>query len=307
MINFRYHLLSLTAVFLALTVGLILGTAALNGPAVEILSDRVSNLTSANDSLRAEINELQDELADDQEFASIAAPYVLEGTLAAEETMIVALPGVDSDTVDQVEAMLGYTEASVAGRMMILDDFFDPTNNDSLADLADRTAPEGFEVPVTFDGVEAISSVLAAVTMAEGSDEEVSNSDRTAVLSGLTEMGMLTIDADPTGEATSVIVLTGGTATDSGAEARNDGVVTFADTFASTAHTVLGGTTSAGDGNPLATVRNDEDTALSTVDNVSSTQGEVAVVAALAALAADGTISHLGTGSEAEGLLPAAS
>jgi len=31
-INFRYHVVSLTAVFLALAIGLVVGTAALNGP-----------------------------------------------------------------------------------------------------------------------------------------------------------------------------------------------------------------------------------------------------------------------------------
>lgn len=303
MINFRYHLLSLTAVFLALTVGLILGTAALNGPAVEILSDRVSNLTSANDSLRSEISELQDELADDQEFAAEAAPYLLDGTLTAEETVVVAMPGVDAETVEAVEGLLAFTSTEVNGRLMLLDDFFDPANNDELADLADRTAPEGFEVPVTFDGVEAISSVLASVAVAGEDDEDsVSGSDRTTVLSGLS--GMMTVEDEPSGEATSVILLTGGAATDSGAEARNESVVTVADTFAATAETVLGGTTSAGDGNPLATIRAEEELNLSTVDNLSSTQGEVALVAALAAQVEQGTISHLGTGSEAEGLLP---
>ena len=41
MINFRYHVVSLTAVFLALAIGLVVGTAALNGPVADTLSDQV--------------------------------------------------------------------------------------------------------------------------------------------------------------------------------------------------------------------------------------------------------------------------
>ena len=37
MINFRYHVVSLTAVFLALAIGLVVGTAALNGPVADSL------------------------------------------------------------------------------------------------------------------------------------------------------------------------------------------------------------------------------------------------------------------------------
>jgi Copper transport outer membrane protein, MctB len=44
-INFRYHVVLLTAVFLALAIGLIVGTAALNGPVANDLQSRVSQLS----------------------------------------------------------------------------------------------------------------------------------------------------------------------------------------------------------------------------------------------------------------------
>ena len=46
MINFRYHVVSLTAVFLALAIGLVVGTAALNGPVADSLRGQVSRSTS---------------------------------------------------------------------------------------------------------------------------------------------------------------------------------------------------------------------------------------------------------------------
>src|SRR5581483_8165830 len=47
-INFRYHVVSLTAVFLALAIGLVVGTAALNGPAADALGEQVDALRKAN-------------------------------------------------------------------------------------------------------------------------------------------------------------------------------------------------------------------------------------------------------------------
>ena len=48
MIDFRYHLVSIVAIFLALAIGIVLGTTALNGPVTEALQ-------KGNDSLNADL------------------------------------------------------------------------------------------------------------------------------------------------------------------------------------------------------------------------------------------------------------
>ncbi len=52
MINFRYHVVSLTAVFLALAIGLVVGTAALNGPVADSLNNTVNSLRKDNQQMR---------------------------------------------------------------------------------------------------------------------------------------------------------------------------------------------------------------------------------------------------------------
>jgi hypothetical protein len=140
-INFRYHLVSLTAVFLALTIGLILGTAALNGPAMEALEATSQSLRDSNNAMRDEIAALEEELKDDQSFASEIAPSYLDGRLTGQNILVVAMPGAESDVVDDVEEMLGYAGATSAGRVSLLDDFLDPANNDELAGLVDGVTP----------------------------------------------------------------------------------------------------------------------------------------------------------------------
>ena len=62
MINFRYHVVSLTAVFLALAIGLVVGTAALNGPVADSLKDRVNALSKNNEQLRESVNNMETEV-----------------------------------------------------------------------------------------------------------------------------------------------------------------------------------------------------------------------------------------------------
>ncbi len=69
MIDFRYHLISIVAVLLALSVGIVMGTGVLGGPALEILNDKVDSVSQRNDELNAEIDELTERIRSQEEFA----------------------------------------------------------------------------------------------------------------------------------------------------------------------------------------------------------------------------------------------
>lgn len=307
MINFRYHLVSLTAVFLALTVGLILGTAALNGPAMEVMQSNIQSLRDSNDQYRAELSQLEADLNDDQAFAAEIAPSYLAGKLADKNILVVALPGADTQVVDGAVEMLGYAGATVSGRISILDDFFDPNRGDELGDLTETVTPETVQLPVTYDDIESMSYVLAAVTTgkAGGVPVEIPAGDITVVTSGLNAASLLTVETEPTGVADGVLILAGPGSTDSDAESRNEGMVTVANVFAVDAPTVYAATTSTGDGNPINELRSEDNNTVSTVDNVSSPQGQIAAVVSLADFMTTGKVDHLGTGEGVSGLLPA--
>ncbi|MCC3761537.1 copper transporter [Glycomyces sp. TRM65418] len=308
MINFRYHLVSLTAVFLALTVGLILGTAALNGPALEAFQQTIQSLRDGNEQLRAEVKELEDQLGEDQAFAAEIAPAYLADTLTGKSIVVVALPGADTAVVDGAVEMLGYSGATVTGRISVLDDFFDPANTDALGDLVERTTPDTLQPPVTYDGATAMSYVLAAVMTgeADGATVEIAPGDITTVTAGLNGMSMLTVETAPTGVADGVLILAGPGSTDSDAEDRNAGMVAFANAFAADDPTVYAATTSTGDGNPIATLRAEYTETIATVDTAGTPQGQIAAVAALADFVNNNVVNHLGIGEGASDLLPEA-
>ena len=88
MINFRYHVVSLTAVFLALAIGLVVGTAALNGPVADSLKDKVNALRKDNQQMRQSVNSLQKELDMEEDFAAEMAPILLPGKLTGRRVLV---------------------------------------------------------------------------------------------------------------------------------------------------------------------------------------------------------------------------
>ena len=93
MIDFRYHLVSIVAVFLALAIGIVLGTTALNGPLTSRLRSLEGTLRAESDSLRAQKNQLQLQIGGDQAFAQAAAPLLLPRLLEGQSVVAGHRPG----------------------------------------------------------------------------------------------------------------------------------------------------------------------------------------------------------------------
>lgn len=93
MYNLRYHIASLVAVFLALTVGLLLGSIVVErGLLSSQRTTLVEGLQSEFDTLRAESKDLKASNATLSSFAADAVPGVVSGTLTGRTIMVIASP-----------------------------------------------------------------------------------------------------------------------------------------------------------------------------------------------------------------------
>ena len=305
MINFRYHVVSLTAVFLALAVGLILGTAALNGPVADKISDQVSGLRNTNGQLRDQVDELQSKAASQNEFVREAAPALLAGKLTGRSVLVVSGPTADPDNVTQTVAMLKTAGATVTGQVGLTKDFFDPTKDDTLQDLVARVTPAGVTtLPNDGVGVETASALLATVLMANKA--QVTAADRTKILAAYENLEVVKIDGQLATPPSAVVIVTGEPTSGNDADDRNTAFLTVVRQFdAVAAQMVLAAPTAAGTGNPVAEVRADGTLAktISTVDGVSLAEGQVATAMALAEQFS-GKAGHYGTGKAATARIP---
>ncbi|GAA1585754.1 copper transporter [Actinoplanes couchii] len=305
MINFRYHVVSLTAVFLALAIGLVVGTAALNGPVSENLRNNLAALNKDNNVRREQVNKLNDEVNRNQEFATEIAPMLLGGKLAGRKLAVVSLPGAD-DSAQGVVDMLTVAGATISSRVTVEEKFFDPNFVNELLDLADQsTQPsvEGATLPQNSDGVETASALLA-LTLMQGTGAPTAD-DVTAVLAAFTKPGYVTVEDGAVGGAEAIVLVAGVPATDGEATKKSGYAVTMAEQLGKGRALVVAGD-DAGEGNLVSGIRNDPalSATISTVDNASTVQGQVATTLVMWDRLVQGKVGHYGLGTGVTSIVP---
>ncbi|SCL30167.1 Copper transport outer membrane protein, MctB [Micromonospora pallida] len=306
MINFRYHVVSLTAVFLALAIGLVVGTAALNGPVADSLRERVNHLGKTNQQMRQTVNNMQRELDLEEEFAAEMALAFLPGSLTDKRVIVLSLP-TGRDHTEGVVKMLQTAGATVTGRLDVQDKFVSPDNNTELLELtATAAGPTGAptaNLPGNGHGVETSSALLANVLLDR--TPAVAEADRKAVLASYANAGYVTSAEPVTGAAEAVVVVSGQPYPDKDADRKDESVVKIVEQFDRTGAIVVAGNGSA-DGNAVAVVRGDPVLAqtISTVDNANTVQGQLVTAMALKQQVDEKKAGHYGVGDSAASLLP---
>ncbi|WP_433365231.1 copper transporter [Actinoplanes sp. CA-142083] len=278
MINFRYHVVSLTAVFLALAIGLVVGTAALNGPVADSLKNQISALNKDNSNKRDQINQYREELNRSQDFATEIAPSYLNNELAGRKILVVVLPNT-SEFADGVIAMLKVAGATVTAKVTVQDKFFDPANTYELLDLAGQSSQPTIQMeglPLNSDGVETASAQLALGLLQRAGTVQASPDDVAALLTAYTKQGYIAVDDKAAGGAEGAVFISGEPPTDKDAAKKNQSALMMVSQFATKPLVVAG--VGVGDGNVISAVRGDPTLVkeISTVDNASTVQGQVA-------------------------------
>src|SRR5687768_2183067 len=90
MINLRYHIVSLAAVFLAFGLGILAGTTVIDTGLVSQLRENTKAIENDLNTVRANASELQRQLDVWENFGRSIAPPLLQGRLAGRAVVIVA-------------------------------------------------------------------------------------------------------------------------------------------------------------------------------------------------------------------------
>jgi hypothetical protein len=325
-INFRYHVVSLTAVFLSLAVGLVLGSTVLNGPMLDALNNQLAALGQHNQQLREQVSFLEDEAQREEAFATEAAPLLLDGALANRRVGMVVLPEAE-DYAGPLAAMLELAGADITGTVVFTERFVQPAHRlNQLLDLAHHALPPSVnadDLPANSDGVETSAALLAAVLLHRPGteadlpvDSEASSGngpvglipaeDRRSVLQAYAAADYLELAEVPESPAEIVVIVSALPFTDADAAEKNAALLSTVAQFKAAGPVVLAAAGPAGNGNVVTAVRNDPEltVAVATVDNASTPQGRVATGLVVEARL-DNRVGHYGDGSGAESLLPA--
>ena len=322
MISLRYHVVSTAAVFLALAIGVVLGSTALSGALLSGLADEKGDLARQVSDLGAERAALAGRLADVDGFAAATGPMTVRGLLDQRTVVLVTTADARPADRDVLRGLVASAGATVTGELRLTEAFGDPARADQLRELVVRLLPAGLQLPTASDPGTLAGGLLGQLMLLRKSDNQpqTSQNEATAALAGLVDGGFVR----PVGDfrpGQLAMMVTGG-----GAAAAGAGVADLA--AARTPHgvgdraalvgrfaaqvdragagAVLAGRAGSADGTgPIGVIRADPTAGsiLSTVDNVDTAVGRVATIMALRQQL-DGAAGHYGTAGNAQDVSP---
>jgi hypothetical protein len=336
MIDFRYHLVSLVSVFLALAVGIVLGAGPLKDPISEGLSQSVEQLRQDRDALGDQLKTAQAGSRNRDTFITGIQDHLVAGQLEGRSVVLVTLPGADADAVRPLTQALAAAGARLTGRVDLQEAWADPASRSArdiaIANLrgtaggASGTAtptrtpsPSPTATPTAGTAADtAAAEVLArALVTTDSSPSERPDETSRTLLDGLARAGLLDVNGDTPGRATEVVLLAPGVATavqgvvpTPSPSPSPDGtpawmaLASVLDADSSGA-VVVGPASSATTGGILAAVRGQQalSTAVSTVDTGGTPMGDVTTVFALREQQ-QGSAGSYGFGPGSKAVLP---
>jgi hypothetical protein len=299
-ISFRYHIVSLVAVFLALAVGIVIGTTALNGPVTHDLRRQVAGLQSDRTKLANQVRTLRGQVDTAGQFATTFGAKLVQGSLKNQRVLVIALPGTSTGMQNGVAAELSAAGAQLTGQLQLAPGYTDPAQGSSIVSLATGQGhPPNLTLPQTSDPGRLGAALLAFVLVGKGQP-----SDLKSVLGGFFGLHMITANSTGVEPAKTVVVIGNGwQAKDEYAGQSGLDLVTALTTAGGTV-VVAGDSGSARDNGIVALVRNSAAKAeTSTIDNADTAVGRVATTLAVAG-SYSGEVGQYGVGRGAQALFP---
>ena len=326
MIDFKFHVVSLIAVFMALAVGILLGAGPLGGAIGDTLSSQLQDLRADREQMREELSSVRGDLDRTNEYLETGGPQFVDGTLDGGRIALLAVPGTNGNDIESVRESIVAAGGQVVAEGVLTDAM---TEVGGAADRAEIAASLGLDVPAGTDPAVPVGDLVAdALTV--GHDEDIvldsQEEDRLLVESLLAaDPQPLALQDEPDGRADAIVLVTSRTMPipqiDPGADEDEDGtsdldaasderraelilsLQTYDAMAAQAPFVVVGAAQSEWD--LVGLLRSEPDLAggVVTVDSV----GEVvaSVTAPLAAAAAiDGLVEHYGFDDGADALVP---
>jgi hypothetical protein len=312
-ISLRYHIVSLVAVFLALALGIAIGSTVLQEGTVSALRVTSEEVRQRSEENRTENLTLKQELARLQSFGATVLPELVQGRLKDRPVVLVDTDKVDAGMRDSVRKVLEDAGAKVDGRITLVDERL------ALAADADRTAL-GRLLTADASGPEVLRGALVkrlagrlATPSAMPQDDRQRGSD---VLTGLQDADFLAdlelsrplaSGADPFPRQGTVFVLLG--PNDSTAVAPEAFLVPLADQVSAQARVPVAGVEAAAvpdTSSWVIALRNDRAVSrrVSGIDAADTVYGRLALVQALQASVQQLPAGQYGVKDGASGLLP---
>lgn len=312
MISFRYHIVSIVSVFLALAVGVALGGGPLKGEVDNTLVEQVRTDRREKASLESQIATLRGSNTFTDDFAKGVAPTLLGTSLQGRTATLVVLPTAQQSDVAALRDLVGVAGGTVGGTVRIGNQLVDAADKQLVDELGTQleSRATGLSIPPDASPYQRIGALLARAVGTDVDGGARVDAPATSILAGLSTTSLVSAEGDLARRGSLVLFVTGA-GEGSSEERRGASTIVTALVQAvdgGTDGAVLAGpAAAAGDDGQIKAVRDDVAVAedVSTVDSLGRTAGQVVAVLALAGQAA-GRSGQYGAVDAADGALPGA-
>lgn len=309
MIDFRYHVVSLIAIFLALAVGLVLGSTVLDKPVLEGAKKTADDLSHKNSRLRSDLLLLQTQEQASDSFVKAVAPQLLAGRLKKKRVVIVKAPGAGDEATD-LAAGVKQAGGAVTGTVTLNDSYLAKDQVGVLGGLTDTLA-KSTKVEVPTDAVPAQrAAILLSHALVTRDRSQLGESDDASrsIMNSFRSAKFLSTDGAPAKHASLALVVGPQTPYPGKSSAnKNQAIVTLARQLDKQgAGSVLTAPTGSASDGVVSALRSNGDAKneVSTVDDLDAPPGRLVTVLALALDAKGGEAGQWGVGSGADGVAP---
>ncbi|MGC5248171.1 copper transporter [Gordonia sp. DT219] len=281
MISLRQHAISLVAVFLALALGLFLGSGFV-GDRVNSLTgtsrDRVGDLEQQRDELNAQVNAASG-------FDAAIAPRIMADRLKGHSVLVVTLPNAADSDVDSAKEALSTAGATFGGQLGLTDKLVRDDNAEQVRTIVDQTIPPGATLRAELtDSGSRVGDLLGTLLLHRSNQPAAAASDSQTGLQTLRDGGFLTYADNAIRPADLVLFVSGDALSENaGAQGQLTARLTAAMAARAQGGALVGRSGSATGGSPIAVVRSDPAlrNAVSTVDNIDQQTGLITTILAL--------------------------
>ncbi len=309
MISLRQHAISLAAVFLALAVGVVLGSGVLSNTLVSGLRDESKDLHGQISTLNDQKKELNQKISAADAFDTQMAGRMVHDALNGKSVIIFRTPDANNDDVDAVSRIIGQSGGAVSGTVSLTQEFVEANSAEKLRSVVNSSIlPAGAQLSTKLVDQGSQAGDLLGIALLINRDPAVATVDdaqRDTVLAALRDTGFLGYGNQHIGAANAAAVITGGGLGD---DAGNQGVTVARFAAALAPHgsgVLLAGRDGSSAGTAaVAVARADAavTSAISTVDDVNAESGRITTVLAMGDLINGGRGGQYGTGHGATSL-----
>lgn len=283
MIDFRYHIVSIVAIFFALGAGVVLGAGPLKGAGTDFAQAQADKDRATVEDQREQLLQAKalDKYRDD--YVAKVTAGLTDGKLTGKRVVLVTMPNAAGDMTNSIQDSIEQAGGQVTTKVSLDSKLFDPGQRQLVEPLVNDLVTSDISFPKESNTYQRAGMILARGVAAK-EEAKVIDSESLKIINGLTSAKLIGVKT-PKDRASLIVVVAAKPPTPLPDNSSYNDAVDFAEGLDSTSAGVVvaGMPESAQNGGLLKSLRGDAEATkgLSSVDVANLPSGQMTVVFAL--------------------------